>query len=109
MYSFLRPLDALEQMTFCSETTTVDQFLQINHPQLSLNSEITNDLIQLMNVLATLDQQLTATFKFNIEREMSQLKSPDKVMSELVIDLMAGTENPVSLFQIFISFPKYCR
>lgn len=83
-------------MTYCSDTTTVDQFVQVNHPHLSQNIDVTNDLIQLMNVLATLDQQLTGTFKFNIEREMSQLKSPDKVMSELVIDLMAGTENPVS-------------
>lgn len=96
MYSFLRPLDVLEQMMLCSETTSIEQFLLMNHPQLSQDSEICSDLIELMNVLVTLEQQLTEGFKFNIEREMSQLKSPDKVMSELVIDLMAGTDNPVS-------------
>lgn len=103
MYSFLRPFDALEQMTFCPETTNVDQFIQMTHPQLTQNNETTNDLIQLMSVLATLDQQLTGSFKFNIESEMAQLKSPDKVMSELVIDLMAGTENPVSVIIDFIN------
>lgn len=58
-----------------------------------------------MSVLVSLEQQLNEEFKFNIEKELCQLRSPDKVMSELVIDLIAGTDTPVNkIVYLFLFF-----
>ncbi|GLV44727.1 Nucleoporin 160kD [Carabus blaptoides fortunei] len=104
MYSSLRPLDALEQMMLCSECTTVEQFQYMHYAQLSQDADVCADLIQLMSVLVTLEQQSNEEFKYNIAKELCQLRSPDKVMSELVIDLMAGSDTPV----YFVSTMSNC-
>lgn len=92
-YSFLRPLEALEQMMLCSDCTYFEQFQQMNHPHLSQDADICSDFITLMTALVSLEEQLSDEVKFNVEKELLHLNSPDKVMSELSTFLISNNDN----------------
>lgn len=56
--------------------------------KLFLGFEVTEDVIQIVQTLNMLDEKLDESFKSAFERELSQLKSPDSVMSELIKSLL---------------------
>lgn len=58
--------------------------------------EETEDLMTLMSALVYLEEQLSLSFKMTFEKEMSQLRSPDVVVSELVKELFAELDKEVS-------------
>ncbi|KAF5272220.1 hypothetical protein FQA39_LY01302 [Lamprigera yunnana] len=91
MYSFLRPHDSLEHMLMCSEYVSIENFA--NHPQLGEDMDVTDDVIKLMNVIVYLEQQLSDVFKYTFERELSQLKPPDVVMSELITEILTEIDD----------------
>ncbi|KAF5295354.1 hypothetical protein FQR65_LT01544 [Abscondita terminalis] len=86
MYSFLRPHDALEHMMMCSDYVSVKHFSK--HPVLSEDLNVTDDVVKLMMVVVYLEQQLSDVFKYTFERELSQLKQPDVVMSEIITEIL---------------------
>ncbi|KAK4875779.1 hypothetical protein RN001_012201 [Aquatica leii] len=91
MYSFLRPHDALEHMMMCFDYVSVKDFSR--HPILSENMSVTDDVIKLMNVIVYLEQQLSDVFKYTFERELSQLKLPDIVMSEIITEILTEMDD----------------
>uniref|UniRef100_A0A1Y1M1R8 Uncharacterized protein n=1 Tax=Photinus pyralis TaxID=7054 RepID=A0A1Y1M1R8_PHOPY len=90
MYSFLRPHDALEHMMLCSDYATVDDF--VNHPLLSRDRDVTEDVLKLMSVVVYMETQLSDSFAYTFERELSQLRSPDVIVSELITEIMTELE-----------------
>lgn len=57
--------------------------------------EETDDLIELTNILVHLEDQLSDLFKVTFESEIRQLKSPDRIMENLVDEVMSGMSEEV--------------
>lgn len=60
-----------------------------------LDLEIADDVIKLMSVIVYLEQQLSENFKITFEKELAQLKSPDVVMSNLIMEILTEMDEQV--------------
>lgn len=65
-----------------------------------LDFEETVDVLQLMLVIAYLEEQLSDSFKQTFERQMAQLESPDVVISELMMEIFTEMDEQVPLLSI---------
>ncbi|XP_074031669.1 nuclear pore complex protein Nup160 isoform X2 [Leptinotarsa decemlineata] len=81
-FSFLRPLDPLEHMTLCNDSTYSDQF--VNFSMLAEDVETTDDVMRLFEVLVYLEQQMSEMFIQAFEKELFTLQVPDIVMENIL-------------------------
>ncbi|CAH1156010.1 unnamed protein product [Phaedon cochleariae] len=81
-FSFLRPLDPLEHMTLCSDSTYSDQF--VNFSMLAEDIDTTQDVMKLFEVIVYLEQQMSELFGQAFEKELSNLRAPDVVMDNIL-------------------------
>ncbi|KAL7295616.1 hypothetical protein TKK_0010980 [Trichogramma kaykai] len=84
-FSVLRPMEPLEHLMLCNEQSTISHFR--NTPILNEDPNICQDLIILMSTIVALDNQLSDDFKSTFEKELYQLKAPDKIIDNLMSKL----------------------
>lgn len=54
-----------------------------------------------MNILLSLDDQLNGMFKYTFDTEISHLRPPDIVMSELVMEIIVELSEEVSIIILY--------
>lgn len=92
-FSFLRPMEALEHLVLCNETSYTSRFKTT--PVLSQDEDTCQDLIILISTLVLLGEQLSEATKTEIERELYHLRSPDIIIDDLLSRL--EPDDPVSI------------
>lgn len=67
---------------------------------LLLDLNVTEDVIKLVQTLTYFEQQMSEIFGLTFEKELSQLKSPDIIMSELLVKIRIEMGFEVSNFKL---------
>lgn len=95
-FSLLRPMEPLEHLMLCNETSCTSQFKSM--PIFSQDINMCQDLITLMSALVILEEKLSDDLKFAFEKELYQLKSPDIITQNLLSKLIFKKDHPFSDF-----------
>lgn len=65
-----------------------------------LDLNVTEDVIKLVQTLSYFEQQMSDIFGLTFEKELSQLKSPDIIMSDLLVKIRIEMGFEVSNFKL---------
>lgn len=89
--SLLRPMDSLEHLLLMGPDQCVPQQF-ISTPFLSEDANTCADLLRVLSVLVSLENQLPDEVKTTFERELYQLKIPDQTVADIARELMSGDD-----------------
>lgn len=90
-FSLLRPMDSLEHLLLVGPDQCVPQQFSTT-PVLSEEPDACADLLRVMSVLVSLENQLPDEVKTAFERELYQLKIPDQTVADITRELMSGDD-----------------
>ncbi|PNF18521.1 Nuclear pore complex protein Nup160-like protein [Cryptotermes secundus] len=89
--SLLRPMDSLEHLLLVGPDQCVPQQFS-STPFLSEDANTCADLLRVLSVLVSLENQLPDEVKTTFERELYQLKIPDQTVADIARELMSGDD-----------------
>lgn len=89
--SLLRPMDSLEHLLLVGPDQCVPQQFS-STPFLSEDASTCADLLRVLSVLVSLENQLPDEVKTAFERELYQLKIPDQTVADIARELMSGDD-----------------
>ncbi|KAJ9580150.1 hypothetical protein L9F63_004167, partial [Diploptera punctata] len=99
-FSLLRPMDSLEHLLLVGPEQCMPQQFSTT-PVLSEDPDTCMDLLRVISVLVSLENQLPDEVKTAFERELYQLKIPDQTVADITRELMSGDDKVLD--QQFIS------
>ena len=88
---FSRPMDSLEHLLLVGPDQCVPQQFS-STPFLSEDANTCADLLRVLSVLVSLENQLPDEVKTAFERELYQLKIPDQTVADIARELMSGDD-----------------
>lgn len=95
-YSLLRPCELLEHLMLVGES---DEYIHLN--DLTLDEDVSSeDLIKLVVVLSTLEQNISDEFKSEIDMKLYELNTPNELISQMLSDY----EHSVSSTYLALTF-----
>lgn len=81
-YSLLRPCELLEHLMLVGES---EEYIHLN--ELILDDDVSSeDLINLVVVLSTLEQNISDEFKAEIDMKLYELNTPNELISQMLSD-----------------------
>jgi hypothetical protein len=84
-------MDSLEHLLLAGPDQCVpQQFSSV--PFLGEDADTCADLIHILSVLVSLENQLPEEVKATFERELYQLKIPDQIVADIARELMSGDD-----------------
>ncbi|XP_050293240.1 nuclear pore complex protein Nup160 homolog [Anthonomus grandis grandis] len=86
-FSFLRPMESLENMALCSDFIKKNQFTNV--APLEEEEKLLYDLLVLFETLAYIDKDLNNTFKTAFETQVGLTLEPDTVILDLLTNLQS--------------------
>jgi len=99
MISWLRPVEALEQVVLCGgQGVTTDIFSDI--PPLAGNNALANDVLHILTAAGMVGQLLPDSNGNMFQESSSRLISPDLVSRSMAQEVLASQEGPGALSQV---------
>jgi hypothetical protein len=84
-------MDSLEHLLLAGPDQCVPQQFS-STPFLSEDTDTCADLLHVLSVLVSLENQLPDEVKAAFERELYQLKIPDQIVADIARELMSGDD-----------------
>lgn len=101
-FSLLRPCEPLEHLMLTGDAT--DELQHLFGEMMSIEEpKLYQGLVQLVSILALLDQHIGDDIKTDIDNKLYQLQIPNAIMGKIVSDMMS-TEYDETVCNVFVVF-----
>lgn len=99
MFSLLRPCEALEHLMLAGENAQIEH---LNGTPMSTDIEVCSDLVELVKILAMLEEQLEDDVKSEIDSKLFRLQLPNNVVAKFVSEILARENDDSTLTRSFM-------
>ncbi|XP_055842239.1 nuclear pore complex protein Nup160 homolog [Episyrphus balteatus] len=98
-FSMLRPCETLEHLMVSGDSVEMDNVIAVHFAG---NEQVGEDLVNLVAMLAQIEQWLPEDVKMDLDKKLYQLEMPNVLMGKLVDEILAGDQDREILPNNFI-------
>lgn len=99
MFSLLRPCEGLEHLMLAGENAQIEH---LTGTPMANDVEVCSDLVELVKILAMLEEQLDDDVKVDIDSKLFQLQLPNNVVAKFVTEMLTRENDDSTLTRGFM-------